>query len=202
MPTPSGYADVSMQLKLLGFQRPAYVTFGVDPAGSSADAVAAAVMTAATATNSFMSQMDASVTLAQVRASLGTDSGEDVVGLVSGTSVGLRIKTTLPPNCAMLVRKTTSRGGRRGRGRFYIPWIIEETEIDEAGTVQSAAVALVQTAMNNFLTALTTGTIPMVVLHNPSTPGTVHPSTPGAPNLVTALVVDSLVATQRRRLGR
>lgn len=202
MPTPPGYGEVSMELTLTGFSRPAYVTFGIDPTDTDPNAIGAAIITAATAANSFTGQLDSNVTLSSVRVALGTDTGEDVVGVTAGVAVGLRVKSCLPANCAMLVHKTTSRGGRRGRGRMYIPWIIDEPDIDEAGVINSTAVGLVQTGMSNFRTNLSTGGNPMVLLHNPSEPGTIRPTTPGPPNLVTGLIVDRLVATQRRRLGR
>jgi hypothetical protein len=202
MTTPSGYGQVSMQLTLTGFQRSAYVTFGIDPADTDPLAIAGAINTAASAANSFTSQMDGSVTLTKIRVSLGTDGGEDLVGELAGTTVGGRIRTSLPPNCALLVHKTSARGGRRGRGRMYLPWFVDETECDEAGVILPASVTQYQTSMNTFRGALSTGGNPMVLLHQPSEPGTVHPTTPGPPNVVTGLVVDRIIATQRRRLGR
>lgn len=202
MPTPAGFAEVSMQLVLAGFNRPAYVTFGVDPTDTDPNVVGAAIMAAAIGSNSFTSQLDSNVTLSQVRVSLGTDGGEDVVGITNGTSVGLRIKTCLPANCALLVHKATARGGRRGRGRMYVPWYIDEVDIDEAGIINSTAVGLCNTAFLNFRSLLVSGGNPMVLLHQPSEPGTARPTTPGPPNAVTSLTVDRLVATQRRRLGR
>src|SRR6185503_11782061 len=201
MATVPGFADVALQLVLSCLNRPAYITFGVDPADTDPMLIAGAINTAASTAGSLMSIMDSNVTLRSVRVSLGTDGSEDVVGVLTGTTVGGVSKTTLPPNCAMLVHKLTGRGGRRGRGRMFIPWCVDEGVCDEAGIITPAAVTPIQSALTAFRVALNSGGNPMVILHEPSQPGVAHPSTPGAPNVVTALVADPLISTQRRRLN-
>lgn len=202
MGTVPGFADVSLQLVLTGLNRPAYVTFGVDPSDTDPMTIAGAINTAASSAGSLMSQMDANVTLRSVRVSLGTDGSEDVVGVLSASTTGSLAKNTLPPNCALLVHKLSARGGRRGRGRMFIPWVVSETDCDEAGLILTGSVTAYQSALNTFRSALSSSGNPMVLLHEPSQPGVGHPSTPGAPNVVTALIADPLISTQRRRLGR
>ncbi len=202
MATVPGFADVALQLVLSGLNRPAYITFGVDPTDTDPMTIAGAINTAASGAGSLMSIMDNAVLLRSVRVSLGTDGSEDVVGVLTGSTLGGAARTSLPPNCAMLVHKLTARGGRRGRGRMFLPWCTTEAEVDEAGIITPTNVNQVQTAMNAFRSALSSAGNPMVILHEPSQPGVGHPSTPGAPNVVTSLVVDPLISTQRRRLGR
>jgi len=202
MATVPGFADISIQLVLAGLNRPAYITFGVDPVDTDPTTVGAAVLAASIGAGSLMSIMDSSVTLRQVRVSLGTDGSEDLVGIATGTAVGGTAKTTLPPNCAQLVHKMTARRGRRGRGRMFVPWCVDEGSTDEAGLIAAGVVTANATALNTWRNALSAGGNPMVVLHDPSKPGTAHPTTPGAPNVVTSLVCDPLISTQRRRLGR
>lgn len=96
---------------------------------------------------------------------------------------------TAPPNVAMLVRKKTLLGGRTGRGRFYLPGVPEES-VQPSGVIDSSTVSAFQLRMTNFLAALETYGAPMVLLHNASSD----------PTVVTNLVVDTKVATQRRRL--
>jgi hypothetical protein len=110
--------------------------------------------------------------------------------------------TSFPPNVALLVHKRTARGGRRGRGRMYIPWTLSTTSTGEGGVIAPASLTPMQTACNVWLSSISSGAGPVVLLHRPSTPGTARPSTPGSPNVVTSMVVDPLCATQRRRLGR
>lgn len=197
MPTPPGYANISVRLQQTNLVRPAFITFGVDPTATDPSQVATSVHLAITSSGSLVSIMDSSVTISGVRASLGTDGGADIVYQADFTTVGgSAITTALPPNCAILARKSTGRGGRRGRGRLYIPWCTSEGNVDEAGVLTGSARNTINTALAAFLTALGVQTVPMVLLHSPGL------TSPGAPDVVTSLVADSLIATQRRRLGR
>lgn len=196
MPTAPGFALISLQMTHSGLSRPAYLTFGVDPTDTDPQNVCAAVVLALNTAGSLKAIMDASVTFSQVRASLGTDGAVDNVGQQTIAILGLRTMSSLPPNCAVLVHKVTARGGRRGRGRLFIPWATSNSNVDEAGIVASAEVTTINTAMGVFRTALSTNAVPMVLLHDPG----ITPM--GSPDTVTALTTDSLISTQRRRLGR
>jgi len=106
------------------------------------------------------------------------------------------------PNCALLVKKQTATGGRRGRGRNYIPWVLLDAAVDDVGNVDSGSLAVRQSDAEDWLEDLELGTTgsyatPMVILHDSSGSGP-EP----APSVVTALQVDSRIANQRRRLGR
>lgn len=94
------------------------------------------------------------------------------------------------PNTALLVKKNTAVGGRRGRGRMYWPGI-EEGVIDAYGNIDPTARDTFQDDFTNFLESLSGSSIPMVVLHAQSG---------FTPHLVSSLAVQSVAATQRRRL--
>lgn len=202
MPTPPGFADISLKFELAGLVRAAYITFAVDPTDTDPTIVASNVINAINAATSLKSITDSNVTISGIRVSMGTDGSEDLATEVPTVIAGGAGLSGAPPNCAALVHKTTSRGGRRGRGRMFIPWVLDEGSVTEAGLLVGAHMTTLQTACNNFLTALTTFGVPMYLLHNPSTPETTKPTVPGAPNLVTGLKVDAMISTQRRRLGR
>jgi hypothetical protein len=85
---------------------------------------------------------------------------------------------------------------------MFLPWSLINTDIGEGGLVAGARLTTLQTAANKFLSELAVQSVPMVLLPRPSAPGTEHPTPPGAPSPVTSLVVDKLISTQRRRLGR
>jgi len=196
MPTPPGYADISLRLQLTGLNRPAFITFGCDPVDTTASAVATNVVAAFSAAGSIKTIIDSAVTLTGVQVSLGTDGTADITDIQPANVACSYVGSTLPPNCAMLVRKNTGRGGRRGRGRMFIPWCLPEGNVEEWGTIQSSIVTANQNACNTFFNQLASFLVPMVLLHGPG-----QTSAP-APDLVTNLVVDPLVSTQRRRLGR
>lgn len=203
MPTPPGYAAYSVRLKHAAVSRPAAVTGAVKLDTVQPNAVHTALATIFTGAGSdFCELMDFDVTIGPVKVWVGQDGGEDLVYESTQTRTGGVAITGLPSNCAALVHKQTARGGRRGRGRMFIPWILKETEVDEAGLILSTFVTQLQAEMTDFLADFQTQGCPMALLHQPSAPGTEHPSTPGAPNLVTSLRVDPLISTQRRRLGR
>jgi hypothetical protein len=141
--------------------------------------------------------------ITRVTARVGQDGGEPLFLESSSTFVGSNAGTICPQNVAILVRKRTNRGGRRGRGRFFLPWCFEAS-VDNAGRLTSGEIGATNLRMSNFLDALANppigsegGPTPMVLLH--STGGS---SVAGAPTPVTGLETQSLVATQRRRLRR
>jgi hypothetical protein len=196
MPTPPGYSSVSVQLQKAGMTRPSYITFGVDHSGTDPAAVATAVNNAIVYAGSLVSILDNSVTIPAIRVSMGTDGSTDIVHVGTFATVGAATLSSLPPNCAVLVHKGTARGGRRGRGRLFLPWCVAITDVDEAGIIATSAMTSRQNAMNAFLTQLAVQTVPMVLIHDQGL------TAPGAPDLVTYLNVDKLISTQRRRLGR
>jgi hypothetical protein len=202
MPTTPGFASVAVEHQQLGVTRPAYVTFGVDTSLTDPLAVAALIDGAANISGSYYALFDSSVTATSIRVSLGTDGSEDLIGELAINRAGVTTKSSLPPNCALLVHKVTTRGGRRGRGRMFLPWTISENNCDEGGLIDSSTLTDLSGKTNMFLTQLNSAGVPMVVLHQASKPNTAHPTAPGPPNPVTSLVVDKLVSTQRRRLGR
>jgi hypothetical protein len=108
-----------------------------------------------------------------------------------------------PPNVAALVQKKTGFGGRGNRGRVYLPWSVNEGEVDEIGQLTAVARTALQTAVDLFYGTLGVGSN-MVIANriydlpwdNPNRQLTALMI--GKP--VTSLRVDGLVATQRRRL--
>ena len=97
------------------------------------------------------------------------------------------------PNVSLLVTKATALGGRKGRGRMFIP-MIPEQYTDDVGNVDATYLGNAQTEIDNFKAAVE-GIIggDAYLLHEEASP---------APTLITAMTVDSRVATQRRRMSR
>jgi hypothetical protein len=107
-----------------------------------------------------------------------------------------------PPQIAMVVRKTSSLVGRRNRGRFYVPAMLTDSAIDDAGVLIPATVTSMQALFNTFLTGLAApataleAQLALAIVHTPPKNGTATPP----PNRVQSLAVQALTATQRRRI--
>jgi hypothetical protein len=83
---------------------------------------------------------------------------------------------------------------------MYVPWIVADGEAGDTGNVDGTALAAFNTDAEDFRQVLSLGTgidapAPMYILHDSSGAGP-EP----VPSLVTSLVVDPVIATQRRRL--
>lgn len=107
---------------------------------------------------------------------------------------GASASNAVSPNTSVLVRKNTNRGGRSGRGRFYLPGLREDV-VDSGGQIASGTVTSLQSAVDDFYADMIAGGMPLVLEHGPL------PPVVGA-DFLTSLTVAPKVATQRRRLRR
>lgn len=203
MPTTPGYADVSLQLKHALVTRPAFITFGIKPTLTDPVAMAASVYTAWSGGTSLKSAIDSNVTIGPTTVRFGVDGEEDHVAVDATTAVGTKGVVSITPNVAVLAVKRSSRGGRRGKGRLYLPWAVTGSMVDESGVIQTAELGSINTTLTIFLNALNTNLVPMYIIHGKGKPTTADPAgLGGLPNLVTSLQAVNLVSTQRRRLAR
>lgn len=103
-----------------------------------------------------------------------------------------------PPNCAMIVQKKTGIGGRRYRGRAFVPpAMLNDADVDPAGNLaaglatahtvlwetwreSTSAINLVPVLVHQYAVGVTTGRV--------------------APTEITAFQVAGKIGTQRRRL--
>lgn len=193
---PPGFAQLTVPMKHASLVRSAVVTFGVATNGAFTPTElcdrAAADFQAALQTT-----IDSQVTVGPVEASVGQDGGENLAAVGSHTFVGTRASDSQPPNCALIARKLTNRGGRRGRGRMFLPWCIAETAVDEVGVITPANVTTINGLLDDLLdNLLTAPAIQMVLLHSTGNTPT------GAPDAVQSLQLDTRIGNQRDRLGR
>jgi len=202
MSTQPGIAHVIITLRHPLVRRPAAVTLAVDPTSTNPATVASAVYIAFIAASSLKSLIDSDVVIGPTTAYLGQDGGDDLSGVHPATTVGGAGASALHQGSAVLLTKVTARGGRRGKGRMYLPWAVAPGNVDETGIIGAGTVTAINAAAATFLSALNSGNVPMMVLHKESPPGTAQPSVPPAADLVTSLTVSSLISSQRRRLGR
>lgn len=187
---PPGFAQVNMMFAGGGLPRGAQVTFGVasQPLISPSDI--------ATAVGNLYNQHirpEASnqMQLEGILVKMGpNDTGPSAIGTYA--SVGLKIMGDVFPNVALLIRKNTLVGGRRGRGRFYWP-IIADGVISNGGFIDGLTVGALQNAFASFHAGLNDGGHPMQLLHADAVT---------QPVPVSSLTVQGTVATQRRRLRK
>jgi len=108
--------------------------------------------------------------------------------------VGTAATAPLTPNVAILWNKTTGEGGRRNRGRAFIPpYAPGEGSVDGLGVINSGVVSATQTLYDTAMTAAGSfGLIPVLF----------HQTAPFTPTEIENFTMQPLVATQRRRLRR
>ncbi len=116
-------------------------------------------------------------------------SAEDLAPL-SGTASG----ATASPNVTYLIRKNTGFGGRTGRGRMYLPGVVEGA-VNEGGAITAAQVTSMTNALEAMRTALIAIGLVPTLLHGAASPVQV-------PMPITSFTPDTVAATQRRRMRR
>lgn len=186
---PEGFAQVSFIFGDIAFPTGALSTIGV---ANGTDLSATAVATAAedAFSTNWMPQFTNDVVLETVRAKLGPNETGAMAEVPSGT-VGSVNDNNQAPNVAILVQKVTALGGRKGRGRMFLP-SVDKDLISPGGSVDVTEIGNLQTAANAFKTAMEAADLPLYLLHSDAT----------APTAITSLSISPKVATQRRRLRR
>lgn len=184
---PSGYANVVCKFDLIGSNRDPAITFGIRLDGALFGQVRVEAIRDAVEAR-LMPPVSSNIILTSVEMKIGP--GESGPTFVAPTNEpGGASGSGMTPNVAYLFKKRTNLGGRKNRGRFYMPGVTE-SPVDSVGAIEAPTLAVLQTAANNFLADLAAADSPMVVLHNDVT----------TPTEVSSLIVDPRVATQRRRL--
>lgn len=188
---PVGYAQVNLKFEGASVPTGAEMTFGLtDLGGDQPIEVAAAVETAWDVAN--MGQFQAvTIALRNILVKFGPNEdgpsaelGVNYPGTVAGAGVA-------PSECA-LIKKITLAGGRKNRGRMFMPGL-RDTDIDQSGSLDGNVQSDLQDSWVAFKTSLEGATYTMTLLHtNPA----------DTPTEITTLEVDSVSATQRRRLRR
>jgi hypothetical protein len=117
-----------------------------------------------------------------------------IIGSSLSTVAGTLSGSSCPNNCANLLNKITGTGGRRGRGRAFIPPLhFAETVVDSAGFIPSGTVAGVLA----FYTAAFTACVGQGY-----TPVLFHATAPFTPSPITGWTMSTQMATQRRRMRK
>jgi len=195
---PEGFAECAYVMKHDLDPVPWLVTFGISMEGVGASDPENTADNLAGAYDAHLSPgIDDNITMQAVRMTIGAAGSGDHVIFEKGYSIpGGAGPQRLPQNCALLVKKQTALGGRKGKGRFYWPGMLTSAGVNEVGQLDGGLVDALQTAFEAWFAAVGTGAeaSPLMLLHNDTGAGT------PVPTVVTRLQVDSLLSTQRRRL--
>lgn len=215
---PAGDGLASYHLRVGTDPEDMILTLGVRPVAGPFDAQHLLRLETAFRTT-MLAQLPASMLLSKTVVRVRQDGGDDTLfeRAPSAIAGGVGTGAVAPPNVAYLFRKITTRGGRRGRGRWFVPGV-QEAHVDADGLLTSGIVATYNTAAAAYLTALAAaagaGEKPVIpiLLHNNSS-STARSTSPGSvtvtvtqgaagplPDVITSMTLDARVATQRRRL--
>lgn len=193
---PVGYGQASIHWRCEGATSDSVCTFGFNPATLDPVTDAQAIYDALYSGSGDLYPCNAAAmstdwTFLGVSVTEMDDTGP-LIGEAFSSVVGTASVSPVPINSAVLIRKNTASGGRKNRGRMYIPPIRPtESNVDAMGNIESADVTAIQTRWDSFFTALNeVAELPMVILH----------SAADTPTVVTSLSVQSRLATQRRRM--
>jgi len=120
--------------------------------------------------------------------------GSGPVTVETGTPVsGTNALAPPPNNCAILVRKNTSFGGRRNRGRMFLPpAFVAETDILPNGVISNTAVTAMNGHMASLLSAMALQDLTPKLFHSDGAAGTT----------IDSMTVQARLATQRQRMRR
>lgn len=192
---PVGFGLCQLRFIVAGASRESLVTFGYDPPSLDPVLHAQMITDQFTQTNrpGIPTQIQESWSYLGTRVTEMDDVGP-LTGEASDIQDGIMTGGAMPPNCAVLIRKTTASGGRRNRGRMFVPPIYPaEGNVGQTGIIADTFVDSMQTWWTGFRTALVTAGLQPVIFHS---------QVPFTPTPDTSWIVQEVIATQRRRLRR
>ena len=106
---------------------------------------------------------------------------------------------TVPCNCCILVRKNTAFGGRRNRGRIYMPAaFMPEITVDQAGFFDQLTATAWDDRWEDFRVGCVAADLLPVLFHQYDTDAPPDPLP--APTLITSFTTQTQLATQRNRM--
>jgi hypothetical protein len=188
---PPGYAQAAWRFECAGDPEPMITTCGIAVSGFAGDFTAAANEMADNFTDAWpAASINEAWTFIGVVLRVGQDGAPPIIAEAARSVVGTSDTSTLPSNCSYLVKKSSARGGRPGRGRMFVPpFGLPEGEVDPNGAISGAHLAVAQGLIDDWFDPISA-----FILHDSTAPGGTDPSE------VTNMVVDRRIATQRRRM--
>lgn len=190
---PPGFANTRFRFRVAGLTDTIGFSIAVNPDGFQTASDIAASMNIAILSADLVTGPGSSTewTYLGTSATLMTDTGP-VIGEFNTAVQGTGDFPTVPSNCAVLVRKLTNSGGRKNRGRFYLPpTMIAEAAISGAGFITLDELGATQDQITALFEKLVVDGTPPYLLHT-------DPA--DAPTQIQAFVLQAQIATQRLRM--
>jgi hypothetical protein len=192
---PEGFGEAVFKFRMANDPEDMLVTWGIKAAlpgpvdQGDAECLADAMI------GTLLQGMSSAVTFTGLDLRMGPD-GLGQVFVVSRNSPGLEPGLPLVNNTTFLMRKSTGFGGRRNRGRSYLPGPIEAS-VAGNGAIDAAYRNAMQIRADAFIgqTVLCPNVALNVLFH---TTTELEPGLP--PTTITGVTIADKVATQRRRL--
>lgn len=188
---PDGFLEAQAIFETPAEGGPAMVVTGhvADPLYSADLAATTMADTVWNAFGGLLTVMSSGYTLVQLNTYLSRGGPDLEVGQWNGSNQGTA-GGAAPPQVAALIQKQSGLAGRANRGRMYVPGPVA-TQIGADGDFEAPALTSWQAAANVWFDEAVQASLQPVILHtNPAI----------APTTITALSVQVLSATQRRRV--
>lgn len=185
---PDGFGEARIEWVVPGTAGPGLTVLGFEDGTPATAADAVALQIRDDMRDDICPQMANAYFLSTVTVNINR-GGTIEQGLATGLDNGSLTGAACTPNVSFLIRKRTGLAGRKYRGRWYLPGVVE-TDVDAAGLISSTRQNALQLAVNAFKTDMGAATHELVLLHSDAT----------VPTAITSLPVEQQVATQRRRL--
>lgn len=135
--------------------------------------------------------MDNSVSMVGTRVYVGSSGPSGSIEVPRTPVAGGGNGTYSPIALSFIARKNTSIVGRQGRGRMFLPGVVEEASVDEGGRLAPAALTGWQTILDNFYDALAASlTVAPYLFHTGAVP----------PSLITSFSIAPIVGILRGRI--
>lgn len=192
---PNGYADLQLFFTISGDSEVMQTHVGLDVSDSGGNYQAALEAAVDHYVAEVLPAHATACTLIGGNLVVGQDGGDPITFEYGINEAGDDGDFPFPPNVATLVRKVTALGGRRGRGRFYLPGVALMNNVTEAGLIGDTFFNGFQVRLTDWYDALVNETVP-----GPLGPVLLHSEAPSSPAVITAFELQRKVATQRRRL--
>lgn len=191
---PTGFAQIAWHFSGAITGREMVSTLGVQhptswvPTGADLEDICDAMAAASRP----LPLMQSTTKLVKVRVYVGHASGTPSMYERADGRAGTGAGSVFPPALCWRITKTTALPGRRGRGRMFLPGLLE-SNADDAGVMLGTAISNMNSALSNMQADLVALSLTPYLLH--SDVGT-------TPSLITLLSCAGTVGLQKRRLGR